>query len=213
MGGEVVGVVGSVRHLGIAKEAPPEIYVPFSQGRPNTMRLVVLTEGAPLALAARVREEVHALDKDLPVSNVRDMEAVVGEAVAQPRFYMLLVGVFAGVALLLAALGIYGVVTHAVTQRTRELGIRMALGADRQQVVGLVLGQYLRLTGAGLVLGVGLAFAASRLLGSMLYGVERADPLTYAGGVAVLGGVAMVASLLPAFRATRIDPIIALRHE
>jgi predicted permease len=212
-GGQVVGVVGSVRHDGIAKEPPPEVYVPFAQARSNMMRLVVLTEGEPLSVASRVRAEVHALDKDLPAANVRDMEAVVSEAVAQPRFYMLLVGVFAGVALLLAALGIYGVVTHAVTHRTRELGIRMALGADRQQVVGLVLNQYLRLTGAGLVLGVGLAFVATRMLSSLLYGVERADPLTYAGVVAVLGGVAILASLLPAYRATRIDPIIALRHE
>ncbi|MCY1022530.1 ABC transporter permease [Pyxidicoccus sp. MSG2] len=212
-GGQVVGVVGSVHHEGIAKAPPPEVYVPFLQASSNVMRLVVLTEGAPLSVAAQVRAEVHALDKDLPVSNVRDMDAVVSEAVAQPRFYMLMVGVFAGLALLLAALGIYGVVTHAVTQRTRELGIRMALGADRQQVVGLVLNQYLRLTGAGLVLGVGLAFVATRMLGSLLYGVERADPLTYVGVVAVLGGMAILASLLPAYRATRIDPIIALRHE
>ncbi|NMO19165.1 FtsX-like permease family protein [Pyxidicoccus fallax] len=202
-----------MRHGGIAKEPSPEVYVPFLQARSNIMRLVVRTEGAPLALASQVRATVHELDKDLPVANVRDMEAVVSDAVAQPRFYMLLVGVFAGVALLLAALGIYGVVTHAVTHRTRELGIRMALGADRQQVVGLVLGQYLRLTGTGLALGVGLAFVASRMLGSLLYGVERADPLTYVGVVAVLGGVAILASLLPAYRATRIDPIIALRHD
>ncbi|QSQ26779.1 ABC transporter permease [Pyxidicoccus parkwayensis] len=213
LGGQVVGVVGSVRHDGIAKEPSPEVYAPFPEARPNMMRLVVLTEGEPLSLASRVRDEVHALDRDVPVANVRDMEAVVSNAVAQPRFYMLLVGVFAGVALLLAALGIYGVVTHAVTHRTRELGIRMALGADRQQVVGLVLSQYVRLTGTGLMLGVGLAFVASRMLGSLLYGVERTDPLTYVGVVAVLGGVAILASLLPAYRATRIDPIIALRHE
>lgn len=213
LGGQVVGVVRSVRHEGVAREPAPEVYVPFSQARANMMRLVVRTEGQPLALAPQVRSEVQALDKDLPVANVRDMEAVVSDAVALPRFYMLLVGAFAGVALLLAALGIYGVVTYAVTHRTRELGIRMALGADGRQVVGLVLRQYLRLTGAGLALGVGLAFVASRLLGSLLYGVERGDPVTYVGVVAVLGSVAMLASLWPAYRATRIDPIIALRRD
>ena len=177
------------------------------------MSLVVHTSGDPLALASAVRAEVRGLDKNLPVANVRTLDAMMGTAVSQPRFFMLLVGVFAGLALLLAAIGIYGVVTHAVSLRTRELGIRMALGADARQVVGMVLGQYLRVTGAGLALGVVLAYGASRMLDSMLFGVGGGDPFTYAGVALLLALVSLAASYLPAHRATRIDPALALRQE
>ncbi|MBF5043558.1 ABC transporter permease [Aggregicoccus sp. 17bor-14] len=212
-GGVVVGIVGNTRFTAPNKEPAPEAYVSFAQAWSNDMSLVVHTNGDPLALAGAVRAEVRGLNKGLPVANVRTLDAMMGSAVSQPRFFMLLVGVFAGLALLLAAIGIYGVVTHAVSLRTRELGIRMALGADARQVVGMVLGQYLRVTGAGLALGVGLAYLASRLLGSMLYGVGGGDPLTYAGVALLLGMVALAASYLPAHRATRIDPALALRQE
>ncbi|MCI0672571.1 MAG: ABC transporter permease [Myxococcaceae bacterium] len=212
-GGTVVGVVGSVRYLGMTREPFPEVYVPYPQARGSTMAFVLQTEGEPLALAADVRREVRAPDASLPVANLRTMESFLGDAVAQPRFYMMLVAVFAALALTLAAIGIYGVVTHAVSHRTRELGIRMALGADGRSVVRLVMAQYLRLTGLGLGVGLLLAFAASRLLQGMLHGVEGSDPLTYAGVAGVLGGVALLASFLPAHRATRIDPIVALRYE
>jgi putative ABC transport system permease protein len=213
MGGEVVGIVGDVRHQGVAKEPFPEVYVPYGQARASDMSLIVRTEGEPLALAASVRAEVRALNKDLPVANVRALETIVGDAVAQPRFLMALVGIFALLALMLAALGLYGVVTFAISQRTRELGIRMALGADARSVVRLVLGQYLQLTALGVGVGLVLAFVASRLLTGLLYTVAAADPWAYVGVTVLLVGVALVASFLPAYRATRIDPAIALKHD
>jgi predicted permease len=213
MGGQVVGVVGNVRHQGMATEPFPEVYIPFGQARANDMSLVVRTAGEPLVLAASVRAEVRALDKNLPVAHVRTLEAILGDAVAQPRFLMALVATFAGLALVLAAMGLYGVVTFAVSQRTRELGIRMALGADARSVLRLVIGQYLQLTAMGVALGLGLAFVASRLLAGLLYSVQAADPWAYAGVTVVLVSVAFVASFLPAYRATRIDPVIALRHD
>ncbi|OJT17558.1 permease [Archangium sp. Cb G35] len=213
MGGQVVGVVGNVRHQGIAKEPLPEVYVLHPQGSPNDMSLVVRTGGEPLALAPSVRAEMRALDKNLPVAHVRTLENILGDAVAQPRFLMVLVGTFAGLALVLAAMGLYGVVTFAVSQRTRELGIRMALGADARSVLRLVIGQYLQLTAMGVALGLVLAFVASRLLAGLLYSVQAADPWAYAGVTVLLVGVALVASFLPAYRATRIDPVIALRHD
>lgn len=210
-GGVVVGIVGDTRFLGASRPLFPEVYVPFAMGAPGSMNLVVKTAGEPLALASMVRAEVRAMDKGLPVANVRTLEAIVGGSVAKPRFYMLLVGAFAGLALVLAAIGIYGVVSNAVSHRTRELGIRMALGANPREVVGLVLRQYVRLTGLGLGLGVLLAVGASRLMGSMLYSVQGTEPLTYVGVAAVLGAVALLASFLPAHRATRIDPVVALK--
>jgi predicted permease len=213
MGGQVVGVVGDVRHQGMATEPFPEVYVPFGQARANDMSLVVRTAGEPLALASSVRAEVRALDKNLPVVHVRTLETLLGDAVAQPRFLMALVGTFAALALVLAAMGLYGVVTFAVSQRTRELGIRMALGADAHSVLRLVIGQYLQLTAAGVALGLVLAFVASRLLAGLLYSVQAADPWAYAGVTVLLVGVALVASFLPAYRATRIDPVIALKHD
>ncbi|MFE8599359.1 ABC transporter permease [Archangium violaceum] len=213
MGGQVVGVVGNVRHQGIAKEPLPEVYVLHPQGSTNDMSLVVRTAGEPLSLAPSVRAEVRALDKHLPVAHVRTLENILGDAVAQPRFLMVLVGTFAGLALVLAAMGLYGVVAFAVSQRTRELGIRMALGADARSVLRLVIGQYLQLTAMGVALGLVLAFVASRLLAGLLYSVQAADPWAYAGVTVLLVGVALVASFLPAYRATRIDPVIALRHD
>jgi predicted permease len=212
-GGTVVGVVGGTRFLGVAREVFPEVYVPYAQGASGNMHLVVRASGAPEALVPALRAQVRALDASLPVANVRTLEGVVGGSVARPRFYLTLVGLFALLALSLAALGIYGVVSHAVSQRTRELGIRMALGANPRELVGLVLVQYLRLTGLGLAAGVLLAVLASRLLTGLLYGVRGTEPLTYVGVAAVLGAVSVVASFLPAHRATRIDPVVALKQE
>ncbi len=212
-GGEVVGVVGNTRHQGLTKDLFPEIYVPYPQARSNFMTLVLRTEGEPLGLAAAVRDEVKLLDANLPVARVRSLEMLMGEVVAKPRFYLVLVSTFAVLALVLAALGIYGVVSYAVGQRTRELGIRMALGANGGRVLRLVLGQYARLAAVGVAAGVLLALAASRAVGGLLFGVAGTDPLTYGAVALALGAVALVASLVPARRATRIDPIIALRHD
>ncbi|NTX08569.1 ABC transporter permease [Myxococcus sp. CA040A] len=212
-GGEVVGVVGDVRHDGLEKASFPQVYVPFSQGTLGRMTVVVRTKADPLSLVGRVREEVRALDAQLPLGNVRPLEALVGEALSQPRFYMLVTAGFAVLALLLAAVGLSGVIAHAVSHRTREFGIRMALGARGGELLRLVLGQYLRLTLVGLGIGLGLAFAASRMMTGLVYGVAPTEPLTYASVSVLLGVVALVASYVPARRATRVDPIIALRHD
>jgi ABC-type antimicrobial peptide transport system permease subunit len=160
-----------------------------------------------------VRGEIRALDPALALTHVRTLASVVDRTVAPLRFYLLLVGTFAGTALALAAVGLYGVVAYAVVRRTRELGIRIALGASERQVMGLVLGRYLRLTALGLVLGLGLAAGAGRALAHLLSGVRPVDPLTYVAVVAVLGAVALLAILLPARRAARLPPSVALRAE
>ncbi len=212
-GGRVVGVVEDQPLDGLAAPAEPELYVPYEQARGTGMTLLLRTPGEPLALASAVREELRALDASLATSSVRTLSSVVDGTVAPLRFYLLLVGLFAGVALLLAAVGLYGVVAYAVQQRTRELGIRMALGARARQVMGMVLGRYLRLTALGLVIGLALAAGASRALTHLLSGVRPTDPMTYAVVVLVLGAVAVVAALLPARRAARVPPAVALRGD
>jgi predicted permease len=212
-GGRVVGVVDNLAFEGLSAPAVPEVYVPYEQARGTGMTLLLRSRGEPLELASTVRGEIRALDPALALTHVRTLASVVDRTVAPLRFYLLLVGTFAGVALALAAVGLYGVVAYAVLRRTRELGIRIALGASERQVLGLVLGRYLRLTALGLVLGLGLAVGASRALAHLLSGVQPVDPLTYVAVVAVLGAVALLAILLPARRAARLPPAAALRAE
>ncbi|MCP3100235.1 ABC transporter permease [Myxococcus sp. K15C18031901] len=212
-GGRVVGIVGDVRHEGIEKDAFPQVYVPFAQALGSRMTVVLRTQDDPLRLAGQVREEVKALDSSLPLGNVRTLEALVGGALAQPRFFMLVTTSFAVLALLLAAVGLSGVIAHAVSHRTREFGIRMALGARTGELMLLVMRQYLRLTSYGLVIGLVLALGVSRMLTGMVYGIVPSDPLTYLGVAALLGAVALVASYVPALRVARVDPIVALRQE
>ncbi|WP_223635962.1 ABC transporter permease [Corallococcus sp. EGB] len=212
-GGRVVGVVENLAAEGLAAPAAPEVYVPYEQARSTEMTLVLRTSGEPLGLAQAVRAEVRGLDANLAVGSVRTLSSVVDGTVAPLRFYLLLASLFAGVALVLAAVGLYGVVAYAVVQRTRELGIRMALGARAEQLLGMVLSQYLRLTAVGLVLGLGLAWGASRALSHLLNGVGPTDPLTYGLVVTVLGAVAFLAALLPARRAAHVPPAVVLRAE
>ncbi|MBN8226571.1 ABC transporter permease [Corallococcus macrosporus] len=212
-GGRVVGVVANLATEGLAVPAAPEVYVPYEQARSTDMTLVLRTSGEPLALARAVRTEVRAMDANLAVGSVRTLASVVDATVAPLRFYLLLASLFAGVALVLAAVGLYGVVAYAVVQRTRELGIRMALGARAGQLMGMVLSHYLRLTAVGLVLGLGLAWGASRALSHLLNGVRPTDPLTYGLVVAVLGAVAFLAALLPARRAANVPPAVVLRAD
>jgi putative ABC transport system permease protein len=160
-----------------------------------------------------VRQTIWSIDPTQPVSRVRGMRDVVAESVAEPRFYMALLGAFGAVALLLAALGVYGVISYTVSQRTHEIGVRLALGADRRDIVRLVLGQGVGVTGAGLGLGLVAAIFLSRLLSNLLFGVSATDPLTFALVALSLGVVAIAACYIPAIRATRVDPMTSLRTE
>jgi putative ABC transport system permease protein len=212
-GGEIVGIVGDVKELGLDEENPPEIYLPMRQWPLRFMTMVMRTDVPPTTLAAPVREAVHDIDANVPVSKVRTVEDVVAASISQPRFYMTLLAVFAAVALALAAIGIFGVMSYAVSERTREIGIRMALGAPARQVISMVVRQAMSLAGAGLVAGLVSALVLSRTMTSLLFQLSPTDPATFAMVGMVLSGVALAASYLPARRAARVDPMAALRSE
>jgi putative ABC transport system permease protein len=211
--GEVVGIVGDVKHERLDAEAKPEVYFPYRQYPKNFMSLVVRTSSDPAGMIAGVREQVLAVDRDQPVFDIMTMEQRISKSVAQSRFIMLLLGLFSALALLLAAVGIYGVMAYVVAQRTHEIGIRMALGAQRSDVLKLVVGQGMILAFVGVVLGMVAAFALTRLMSSLLYGVTATDPLTFGGVAVILSAVALLATIIPARRATRVDPMEALRYE
>ena len=208
---EIVGVVGDTKASSLTGESGAQIYVPHAQDPQwNFMAMVIRTAGDPAAFAATLRREVQALDKDQPIYNVRTMDDVVMNSLGTRRVSMQLFAVFAGAALLLAALGIYGVMAYSVTQRTHEIGIRMALGAQKSDVLGLVIRQGMTLSVIGVVVGIVGAFALTRLIASLLFGVEATDPLTFLAIPLLLLFVALVACYLPARRAARLDPKIAL---
>jgi len=212
--GVIVGVVGNTKDLTLDLASYEAVYTPYAQAPSwNTMALTIRTTFAPLALARPVHELVLGIDKDQPVSKVRTMDEVVEASVAAPRFRTLLLGLFGLAALLLAGLGIYGVMSYSVSQRTREIGIRIALGAERSEVIRLVLRHGLVLTLAGLGTGLVGALGLTHLLSSMLYEVRPTDPLTFVGVTVVLTASALLASYIPARRATRVDPMVALRYE
>jgi putative ABC transport system permease protein len=213
----VVGVVGDVRQSGVTQLARAEVFVPVTQAiwtsLTQTMSLAVRAEAEPGALISAVRNAVKEIDPAQPVFNVKTMEAVVADSVSDRRLNMLLLGIFATVALTLAVTGIYSVMSYTVSQSTREIGVRMALGARPMDVLKLVAGQGMSLTFAGVVLGVAGAFGLTRLMATLLYGVTATDPLTFAIVSALLVIVALLACLLPARRATKVDPMVALRNE
>lgn len=216
----VVGIVADERHNGVTGIVKEKFFIPHSQWHVvtggNLVRsafVVVRTAGDPLAVAAAVRNEVRHLDANIPVANVRLMTEVVAMALATSRLTGFLMGVFAAIALTLAAVGIYGVLSYLVARRTQEIGIRLAIGADRMQVMMLILRQGVTLAGIGITVGVGAAFLLSRLMLSLLYEVQPGDPRTFVVVPLVLVAVALVASALPAIRATRVSPLIALRSE
>jgi len=210
---EVVGVLGDVRNSGLAADVSPEIYLPFAQLPWGSMNLVARTEGDPRGFVGALRARVLAVDKDQPVTAVRTMEDVLEAGAAQPRFTTTLLGGLAAMALILALVGIYGVIAYSVAERTQEMGIRMALGAARGNILRLVLRQGMGLALSGIALGLAGSLALTRLLATMLYRVSATDPATFAAGAALFAGVAALASYVPARRATRVDPMVALRGE
>ncbi|MCP3097827.1 ABC transporter permease [Myxococcus sp. K15C18031901] len=207
----VVGVVGDVRERGLGEEPPREVYLPFTLQPLRDVRLLLRADGDPMALASRVRALVYELDSVQPVTDVRPLSSLRSESLAAPRLVTLLLGFVAALALVLTCTGLSGVVAFSVSQRVRELGIRLALGAEPSRVLGLVLRQGMALVLSGLVMGTAGALGLSSLLEGMLFGVAPADPVTLVGVVVLLGGTGAVACLIPAVRASRVDPAIALR--
>ena len=211
---EIVGVVGHVKHRGLEGDSPVQYYIPLRQRPSNTVFLVARTASAePSSLSASVRNVIRGVDKELPIFNVTTLEQMVADSMAQRRFSMLLLGIFAAVAMVLAAVGLYGVMAYAVTQRTHEIGIRRALGANTGDVLKLVLRQGMALASVGLVIGVGAAFGLTRLMATMLYGVSPTDLLTFGSIAMLLTAVALLACYLPARKAAKVDPMVALRYE
>jgi putative ABC transport system permease protein len=209
----VVGVVRSVKHFELRDQPMAQLYAPYMQDAQIFTSVAVRTRGEPMALASAVRDAIWRVDPDQPVWRLRTMETLVRDSLGSQRVTMRLLAGFAAVALLLSALGVYGVMSYVVSQRTHEVGIRMALGAARGEVVRLVLSQALRLTVAAVVIGVVASAAATRVLDSQLYGVSTTDPVTFAAVPVVLGAIALLATYVPARRASRVDPVVALRSE
>jgi predicted permease len=211
---EVVGIVGHVKHQGLEGESRVQYYVPYDQ-RPTSamLYLAARAEGDPAAVAGAVREAIRSVDRDMPVYRVATMERLVADSLAQRRFAMFLFGAFAVLALALAVVGLYGVMSYMVTQRTHEIGLRVALGARGRDILRMVVGRGMLLVIVGVVIGLGAAFALTQLMASLLYGVSAADPLTYVFIALLLSGVALLANYLPARRAMKVDPMVALRYE
>jgi putative ABC transport system permease protein len=210
---QIVGVVANTRSLELREEPMAELYFSALQDSWPAMSLVVRSSVEPSSLSASVRQVVNEIDKSVPVSNVKTMDHVVSESITQPRFNLFLLGLFGTVAMLLSAAGIYGVTAYTVTQRTHELGIRIALGAQVSDVLKIILGKGMAVIGVGLAIGLASAFALMRLLRSLLFGVGENDPLTFAVITGVLLLVALLACYIPARRATKVDPLTALRYE
>jgi putative ABC transport system permease protein len=209
----VVGVVNDVKQAGLDAPRTMQIYIPHAQNRNHYMALVVRTSQDPLGYVTEVRRQISILDKNLAVSDVTTMDQIVSDSVAARRFSTALLGAFAALGLVLAAVGVYGILSYSVTQRTPEIGIGMALGAARKDVLFLMVAFGLRHAFCGVVLGIAAAFALTRLMSSLLFGVSPADPTTFVGAALLLGAVACIAGYVPARRAAKVDPMVALRYE
>jgi len=209
----VVGVVGNVREFGLERAAIPEAYYPEYQDTSRGMSLVIRTATPPLSQVSAVRGVVRRLDKDLPIYRTRELAQIVSESSSQRRFVALLLTLLASIALTLAAIGIYGVVAYSVASRQHEIGVRIALGAQRTAILGIVVWQGLRLALIGVGIGVAAAFGLTRFLSSLLYGVKPTDPITFIAVSLILIAVALLACYIPARRAATVDPMVALRHE
>ncbi|MGB6875325.1 MAG: ABC transporter permease [Candidatus Acidiferrales bacterium] len=212
----IVGIAADVKRLSLREAPPPEMYVPYTQKIwPSllTMDVVLRTTQDAASLAPSARQAIHSVDPDLPIAGVKILNDIVADSVAQPRFAMLLLGAFGGLALLLATIGMYGVISYNVAQRTQEIGIRIALGAQRRDVFHMVLSHGIRLAALGVGIGLAAAFGATRLMNSFLYGVEATDPVTFVAVSLLLLAVALLACYIPARRAMKVDPMVALRYE
>jgi putative ABC transport system permease protein len=208
----IVGIVRSVRHLGLDLDPAPEYYLPLAQRAEGSMILTVRSGQDPRTLTSAIRREIQSLDPDQPIANVRTLETVTADSIAPRRLSMVLLGAFAGIALLLASVGIYGVISYLVVQRTHEIGVRMALGAQRSDVLRLIVGHAAKLVVIGTVIGLILAFLSTRLLSALLYNVGAFDVTTFLFVTIALAAIALLASYIPAHRAARADPVIALDH-
>lgn len=209
----IIGIIDDVKQLGQDSAAKPEVYFPFSQMTSSSMSLVVRTTSSPASVVASIKDQIQQIDKDLPITDVKTMRQLLAESVSGRRFNMLLLTIFGAVALILAAVGIYGVISYSVSQRTHEIGVRMALGANTRHVLKLVVGQGMWLALVGIAIGLGASFFLTRLMSTLLFGVTATDPVTFAVISVTLTGVALAAILAPARRATKVDPMIALRYE
>ncbi|MGH9632512.1 MAG: ABC transporter permease [Bryobacteraceae bacterium] len=210
---EIVGVVSDVKYSGLGGENKPVFYQLITRGRLWDVWLTARIKGDAGAISSAIREEIRRIDPVVPVDRISTLAQSTAESVALPRFRSLLMSLFAGTALLLAAVGIYGVVAYSGAQRTQEIGIRMALGATASGVLRLVIGQGRRLASVGIAVGLAGSFALTRVLEKMLFGISSTDTITFTGAALVLGAVAVFASLAPALRAARVDPVTALRQE
>jgi len=215
----IIGIVPDIKHNSLRDDPDPEMYVPYTQNEiktwpsMQTMQVALRTKTDPVSLTGSVREALRSVDPELPVAKVTTLTALVDDSMAQPRFSLLLLSSFGGLAQILAIIGMYGVVSYSVQQRTQEIGIRMALGATRRDVLKMVLGMGARLAALGIVIGLGIAWMVTRAIARFLYGIQPTDPVTFATVSALLLGVAMIACYLASRRATRIDPLVALRYE
>ena len=210
---EIVGIVGDVKHRNLWQPADPESYVPYEQDPIGAMNIVVRSESDPMLLLPAIREQVRALDAELPIYHAQRMEEYVAASVAQRRFTSLLCAVFAGAGLLLAVVGLFGVMSYSVAQRTHEIGVRVAVGAEKRDILRLILTEGMGITVVGLGVGLLGAFGVSSIVKSQLFGVSATDPLTFLGVILALAVVALLACYIPARRATRVDPMVALRYE
>jgi putative ABC transport system permease protein len=209
----VVGVVHDTKLYGLANPARLEVYDPLRQDVNNDMDLIVQSRLDPSTLTSEIRSAIGAIDKDQPIFAIATMNKLVGDDVSAPRLTLVLLGLFGGLAMVLAAIGIYGVISYSVGQRTREIGVRMALGAQPREVLCLVLGQGGRIALIGIAIGIVAAFGLTRLMSSLLFSVSASDPATFAAAAILLALVAIIACYIPARRAMRVDPMVALRYE
>jgi putative ABC transport system permease protein len=211
--GDIVGVVGDVKQSSLSAATLPQVYAPYDQWPMPSFNVILHTSRDPLAAVNDAARAIHEIDPELALSQVKTLDQVLAESVAQPRFYMTLLTAFAVVAIALCAIGIYGVIAYLVGQRSREIGIRIALGASSATVVGMIVREGIAMTAAGLSVGLLGAFALTRVMGTLLFGVAATDLVTYASVTALLAGVSVIASCVPALRAARVDPALAMRAE